>query len=486
MEVNQEKQFEKINIDSMEPLSNPRPSIYVTNQSTEGTCYAHASARVIARFIKIQLKYNYENKRIPEDRIDILYNTVTCNNIFSCLLLKVYTPFEIVSVLLFRFIYNLIVSNFLTNGANTFDSINYFFDSIPETKDIPKFVYTHIKPDNNIFSEEINIIIGMIHKIKIISNTIKIQNYVLDNNLLLRTIISLLDAGYYANIDLFPSKYHNDDNNGHAMVISGYEIIDGSVKLKIKNSWGRYHYFINNGIFNLENGEFTISIDTLLRFEGKISIIIIYTQLKKLPYQVTAFKNLVKKLPETFTLTPINSIKDDAVDDDFIFTVRCILFFIIIKSSVSLNTQNFDFLRNIQLEIIMNCDYHPYNLSICEVLEHLKKYIDNLWFRSPEPILVKIQYDSNNPTIEIFREFFKEYPVQMPLVVEELCNKLIEPNKGIKLSRTLNIRGLRSNERKKLNIRENRYRLKKWRIPFTKYGGKKKHTNRLKTKKNKK
>lgn len=156
--------------------------------------------------------------------------------------------------------------------------------------------------------------------------------------------------------------------------------------------------------------------------------------------------------------------------------------FILVKAGENMDSTRVSRFDKIRLEIDMTCSQERNNLSICQVLEYLNRLV-----KSPGHTPVTIRYDpTDKPTIEIFREFFKKYPVQMPLIVEKLCDKLIEPNKGIKLSRTLNIRGLQSNERKKLNIRENRYRLKKWRIPFTKYGGKKKRTNRLKTKKNKK
>ena len=120
----------KININNMS--LEPRRSFYTTDQSSEGTCYAHASARMISKFIKVSLNINQDD---TANDLSDLYNTVQYQNIFVCL-----NEFEknhriadsqITSALLFRFIYNLIVGfDDRYHGGDALMSIKYFFDKI--------------------------------------------------------------------------------------------------------------------------------------------------------------------------------------------------------------------------------------------------------------------------------------------------------------------------------------------------------------------
>ena len=489
-------------------LSESRRSFYTTNQDVEGTCYAHASARMISKFIKVSLNINQDDT--ANDLSDI-YNTVQCQNIFVCLdefkKTHTITNSQIISALLFRFIYNLIVgfNNYWDRrdgderhgGGDMLTSITYFFDKIKIITDneidtlldasSAKLLKMESHFDNfkslikNFIEKEKNL--GpLLLEYKLLTLTSQFK--------LLNELICSLNAGYYAIIGLdMIESIHNIDSGGHSMVISGYEIVDGSVKLKIKNSWGDRHYGINNNTFEVENGEITISVDELLRIEGKIYLIIIKVNSPIQP--LTDWNIFIKDLPETFNFTQVNSIKDDKVDDDFIFTIKCILFFILSKYPtvdlfsplIVIKEDIFKRLRNIVLTVNMNCQYDGYNLSICEVLNELKKRTGRPSIGRTKINIVQIPNGADvSPTINIFRNFLNENKLQFPVIVSQLCNTLVEPNKGVKISRMLNTRI--HPEPDPMRFRENRYRLKKWRIPFfTKYGGKKKQTNRLKTKK---
>ena len=452
-------------------------STYTTEQGSEGTCYAHATTRVIARFIKIFLNIQYENYP-DEDEIGKLYDTDKCRNIFICLdefkETHSITDLQIIPILLFRCIYNIIVKKFGINGGREYRTIQYFFSKIKRVnKD--KLISILDAQDHVDYYENIESIYHIINALRDI--TIPQFRYDMLNSKnqfkVISKLITSLDAGYYSLIAIVRtgSPHNIKFFGGHTMVISGYEIVDGAVKLKIKNSWGLHGYKINYDYFDVENGEITISVDRLLRYNGLVEIRCFDTQ-ETIEYPAVPWDELITQLPETFNLTPINSIKDDKVDDDFLFSVRCIIFFILVKAGENMDSTRLSSLDKIRLEIDMTCSQERNNLSICQVLEYLNRLV-----KSSGHTPVTIRYDpTDKPTIEIFREFFKKYPVQMPLIVEKLCDKLIEPNKGIKLSLLFS----NDPDRLKRSVRDNRYRIKRWHTPFFTSKGKKKQ--RLKTK----
>ena len=226
-------------MDGTKPRSN---SGYYTDQGHQGTCYAHATTRMIARLIKVIFSpFFNEGEKCSE-----LYVThEDISNIYSKHGTWDKCKDEMLSALLFRFIYRIIVVKFRCNGGEATLSIPYVFTTIAEIKkeslkESLKFIKKTI---------EYNKIISKIHSIVIheqIEELLKLllsiiyvfANFILSGIIILKivkkeasmkSLIKLLDRKYYAILSF----------RDHEMTITGYtkEFWRG-VDLIVKNSHG--------------------------------------------------------------------------------------------------------------------------------------------------------------------------------------------------------------------------------------------------------
>ena len=63
------------------PLLFRQPSSNISNQSGERTCFAHSTARVIARLFKVTYPKYFS---VDNESCSVYYNTIKCLNVFKC------------------------------------------------------------------------------------------------------------------------------------------------------------------------------------------------------------------------------------------------------------------------------------------------------------------------------------------------------------------------------------------------------------------
>jgi len=276
-------------------------SKWTGNQGAEKTCYAHATTRLIARLIKIKFTEYFSGEN---EEIDKYYDTITCTTqktIFHCILEDLKESYEleeqiqfaaeIMSALLFHFIYNCIIEEFGCKGGRAALAIEYIFEILRANitmLDIKKKLKYDEKlfaePDNIMFSrflerlknicDDINeAIINGFFKPEIFSSinlgvfSSDPSNIFMMNTLLmpsvrsaiksklikkdnffsnvLGTIKAVTTAGLYVLLRL----YNVNIGLGHDIIIS--EVDDDDKSLIIKNSWGSKGNNWSIGSFNI-------------------------------------------------------------------------------------------------------------------------------------------------------------------------------------------------------------------------------------------
>lgn len=116
-------------------------SLTVSDQETEGTCYAHAISRMISRLFKVRFPDMFP---YVDERSSYLYRTVACKNIFHCFIQEYNNKInpiyknakydadgwnkENLSALLYSFIYKVITINLGCDGGSTVISVDFILN----------------------------------------------------------------------------------------------------------------------------------------------------------------------------------------------------------------------------------------------------------------------------------------------------------------------------------------------------------------------
>lgn len=238
----------------------------IGTQNNEGTCFAHAATRVLARLFKVKFSQYFP---IQNENCSHYYDTVDCTNIFKCFederagrqtftIGKCDTELdddgwrkENISALLFTFIYKIITTEFGCYGGQPYDVIKYVLDHfrtlseitssdvmellIPKASSIYSTSQYYI--DKSVYFEYFKKLIEqLVVIITDISTNLKNGNfntqiYQGDPYYLPIDLRNILDAGYYATLTLLQ----------HAITITGYEETEengGRFDLIVKNSYG--------------------------------------------------------------------------------------------------------------------------------------------------------------------------------------------------------------------------------------------------------
>ena len=289
------------------PVLKRAPSKWTGNQGYENTCYAHASTRLITRVIKVKFSAYFPEEN--EIIIDNYYDTINCGRqktIFECILYElanlaklddlteqIHWDAEVLSALLFHFIYNCITDNFGCTGGISTTTLEYVLNILRANITMLD-IKEKLKYDEKLFSEQHNTMFSKFferlkyifddiktalinrtfkpeiffsrnldafssdpnHKIMINSllmprvreaiknnlknNLIKSNNYFTD---VLGSIRTVINSGFYVLLGFLYLEY------SHAIIISGIDEEDNS--LIIKNSWGSDGVNLNVGSFNL-------------------------------------------------------------------------------------------------------------------------------------------------------------------------------------------------------------------------------------------
>lgn len=251
-----------------------------------------------------------------------------------------------------------------------------------------------------------------------------------------------------------------------------------------------YDLLINFNIISLDTIDLSERQSELIQPNEKHSTERSFRQIQ--PSLNTNFQNELDRIfddiisDNRLSIPPITNITNSSsvgeVNPDFEVTVKAVLEYILTESKIIENTGPpyvFSGLKGYNLIVYTgNCDIEPYNLNICQVLNHIQnEYMGKGQYKDK----IFISVDNNAPV--------PQYIGHHSEIVNAFFNKILEKNTGHwnKLSRTLNRRGLSRSQKAELKKRDVRYRLKykRGRIPFwTKYGGKRKTSKSRRTKKN--
>ena len=303
------------------PLPPPPPklirmhSFVNTSQGNEGTCFAHAAARLMARFIKVT---NSKQETFPEgEKCDFLYNTEMCGTekrtIYDCINdVTIYSlepgkpkcdETESLSALLFYYIYLFTKDIWGCDGGYVEYAMFIFLNTIKNDEEISVDNIKnqlHLK-DNN--AAELNELITQLKNVlQEFSGFLKIQsesiiyNHRFTDETLNKEFIALLkialEKGYYAIITGQLSK-----DASHAVIIQSLDSETGN--LVIKNSWG----YEKTNIDAMGIKEDHINIDWLTKkVDGEISIFFLNnkegdSKFKKIDMKTT-FQTLMLNRPE--------------------------------------------------------------------------------------------------------------------------------------------------------------------------------------------
>ena len=324
------------------------------------------------------------------------------------------------------------------------------------------FIYSHIRKNSKGFTRKLTIVISSNVKVK------RMVDFLNDNDYM------------YLGKDKENLNLKIESKNEHDNKLTSIETIE----ITTDNAY-TFPLFIHR-IYDILIYFNIISIDNIDLSEGQSES----TQPnKKHSTEKSSFRqnqpvnsiNIQNELNPTLgnrlSIPPVSNINDSfsvgTVNPDFVDTVKAVLEYILSEAGIIANNgppYNFLDLRQFKLVINNNnnCIYEPYNLNICQVLNHIQnEYMGK--GEDKHKIFIRI-YNNNNAA--------PSYIGNHSGIVDDLFKKILEPNTGNwnKLSRILNRRGLTAVQRKKLKNRGVRYRLKyRWgRNPFTKYGGKRK------------
>lgn len=224
-----------------------------TSQETEDTCWSHSIANLVSRYIR-----NLYDKDLlfsdvnPLDEVcEYLFYTVSCKNIFDCILEKKYCSNQkiINSALLFRLLYNILLKMTRFNMCSLFQlrcikKIMKYLKTITR-QDIIKIL--KIKSVEYVFFQEnIDVIWELIQYNQTAFNP-SYYSCTKGKTLDVGNLKKILNKGFYA----FFFVMNRFKITGHATIISGYDSITDMYK--IKNSWGNTNSFIMHNFNSRDN-----------------------------------------------------------------------------------------------------------------------------------------------------------------------------------------------------------------------------------------
>lgn len=413
-----------------------RRSIYTTNQFVEPACYGHAVARCLSRFLRLRL--GIESTYTHEDTAYnlYLYNTYICKNkIFRCLESFQQLEYkigefdsikgrplagnEIVSVLLFYFIYKVVVKEYGC-GGNSINSIKHFFNYIKsnvitEENIINIFIdeitfkkddvtghnedrVTEHKIEN--YKDDIKKLSEMLNQIKLLNikpsffmtKTFKDMN--IEELQIAKIILKyILAYGYYAFLVIEQIHEGDSENEGHLMCISDYNQDDST--LKIKNSFGNNSYRLHLKEGNYiklpldTNNEISITIDQLINFQGNAQIVVFFDENYLKGYvPLTVFNEIYIKYFKTCVMLNLASQGYYVEDPD-------INLFIPLINSVTLDYNNIGSQKHLEL-------MDAKRKSLVECLIHYFAYMDTFYLNP----IYSIKDDKINEDFEVHVKYF--------------------------------------------------------------------------------
>ncbi len=293
------------------PLLFRQSSSNIGNQSGERTCFAHSTARVIARLFKVTYPKYFS---IDNESCSVYYNTIKCLNVFKCfgderrmrmnsapqMTCRTETDLddegwkkENISALLFTYIYKLITAEYGCDTGYTEDAYKFVFSHLKNPSNFTEDLVTYVCTEGQELSMSLALIGGwtldidkrleeLAYHEKLIEQLVGILKNI-SADLTTGTLKTSLFFSIYTKNDrkdaswsddlitcLFQGFYATISLYDHAITVIDYENIDGDYNLIVKNSWGDANTWTENGNIIIKDNR--ISLRSLAEIDKEVGV----------------------------------------------------------------------------------------------------------------------------------------------------------------------------------------------------------------------
>lgn len=227
----------------------------ISDQQTEGTCFAHSLARIILNAIRQSIPEQFYP--MESDRCNDIYWFGTFNTVSDYIKTHNCGEHSKNNILMFAYIYNTIVNKYGCDGGDSSEIIEWYTQT---------YMKTDFGLEDNIRSALPTISAEDLERIKRLCTTFSIRFFREQNNSFdfsSRTInnetdLSLfkfvLDNGYYIGVS----------GKGHIVTAVGFKEHMGHLLILLKNSWGKLHSFDTKLRAPISQGISSLTIDKIL------------------------------------------------------------------------------------------------------------------------------------------------------------------------------------------------------------------------------
>jgi hypothetical protein len=227
----------------------------ISDQQTEGTCYAHSIARIILNAIRQtipELFYPMES-----DMCNQIYWLGTFNTVSEYIRTHNCGEHSSNNILMFAYIYNTLVNKYGCNGGSSEDALEWYSQT---------YMKTELGSEDSIRSALPNIVPEDLERIKRICSIFSIRFFREQNNTFVFhsqkikdiTDLSLfkfvLDNGYYLGIS----------GKNHIVTAVGFKEHMGHLLILLKNSWGKLNSFDAKLRAPISEGISSMTIDRII------------------------------------------------------------------------------------------------------------------------------------------------------------------------------------------------------------------------------
>jgi hypothetical protein len=227
----------------------------ISDQQTEGTCYAHSIARIILNAIRQTIPEQFYP--MESDMCNQIYWLGTFNTVSEYIRTHSCGEHSANNILMFAYIYNTIVNKYGCEGGDSDETLGWYSQT---------YIKTEFGTEDSIRSALPNIVPEDLERIKRICSTFSIRFFREQNNTFvfhsqkIKDITDLsifrfvLDNGYYIGVS----------GKNHIVTAVGFKEHFGHLLILLKNSWGKLTSFDAKLRAPISQGISTMTIDRII------------------------------------------------------------------------------------------------------------------------------------------------------------------------------------------------------------------------------
>ncbi len=227
----------------------------ISDQQTEGTCYAHSIARIILNAIRQTIPEQFYP--MESDMCNQIYWLGTFNTVSEYIRTHSCGEHSANNILMFAYIYNTIVNKYGCEGGDSDETLGWYSQT---------YIKTEFGLEDSIRSALPNIVPEDLERIKRICSTFSIRFFREQNNTFVFhsqkikdiTDLSLfkfvLDNGYYIGVA----------GKNHIVTAVGFKEHFGHLLILLKNSWGKLNSFDTKLRAPISQGISSMTIDRII------------------------------------------------------------------------------------------------------------------------------------------------------------------------------------------------------------------------------